>query len=167
MIPPLLVVPTLTIGQKWPGANGGYRIVLAFAPPNVYFMTDSGRTYTENLQGWEDDYVGLLYQSVAQSLGPLETILDVEADFLLGACKAGLEYGGIAAVKAIPGAAKAAANQSMKAIEDGLLSQLGNQGIALSQDQAAAIVKEITSHPKEVLKVFQDFEDAFKDLTVD
>jgi hypothetical protein len=98
MYSPRLVVPPVKVGQKWPAAKGGYRIVMAMAPPDVYFITESGRTYSENMQGWEDDYVALIYSSVAESLGPLETILDVEADFLLGAISATGMAGAVAVI---------------------------------------------------------------------
>ena len=83
-----MVAPQIKAGQKWPAPKGGYRIVMAVAQPDVYFITDSGRTYSENVQGWVDDYIGVIYSDLAASLAPLETILDVEADFLLGAISA-------------------------------------------------------------------------------
>src|SRR5262249_18697877 len=52
------------------------------------FITDTGRLFVENAIGWADDYVAALYSEVAKSLEPLETMLEVEVDFLLGACSA-------------------------------------------------------------------------------
>nr|WP_299498488.1 hypothetical protein [uncultured Rhizobium sp.] len=87
---------------------------------------------------------------------------------LLKAAKAGVEYGGIAALKAVPGAVKSVeAKASLDSIRAGLLAEMQKAGMTLAPSDADAIVSEIAANPKEVLALLQQFESAFSGLTVD
>ncbi len=90
-------VGTLQVGQVWPGIKGGTRIILSLTPGfstdntlcgEILFVTESGRFYVQTLEGWVSDYTTAFITGLSKSLAPLQTMLDVEATFLLGAISA-------------------------------------------------------------------------------
>ncbi len=86
--PPSLMVPPIRIGQVWPGLAGGTRIVLAIQPYRttavITFITDSGRLYQQSMKGWVKDYEASVWANVNANLAPIQTLLEVEAKFLMG-----------------------------------------------------------------------------------
>jgi hypothetical protein len=96
--PPSLATPgicgTLRVGQVWQGITGGDRTIVALIPgaPDdsgaVIFVTDSGQAYYQTLEAWHSDFRAGVYAGVTRSLAPLQTMLEVEAQALLGAIAA-------------------------------------------------------------------------------
>ena len=103
------LVGTLKVGQVWPGIKGGVRIILSLTPGfsldntlvgEVVFVTESGRFYAQNLEGWVNDYTAAFISGLTRSLTPLKTMLDIEAKFLLGAISATSGYAALFVVTA-------------------------------------------------------------------
>jgi hypothetical protein len=93
-----LHVPALRVGDVWPGMKGGNRIIVGLVPimgwehatqllttsAEIVFVTDSGRAYVQRLEGWEADYFRGLGDDLKRALGPIQTFLEVEIEFLVG-----------------------------------------------------------------------------------
>jgi hypothetical protein len=82
------VCGTIKVGQVWGGLGGGNRILIALIPGAVIFITDSGQAYYHSLEGWNSDFMASVYRQVGKDLAPLATILEIEAEVLLGALAA-------------------------------------------------------------------------------
>ena len=93
---------TLKVGQVWQGLGGGNRIIVALiqgagqTEGAVIFVTDSGQAYYQTVEGWNSDFVASVYRQVGKDLAPLATLLEIEAEVLLGAIAASSGLGFVA-----------------------------------------------------------------------
>lgn len=86
---------TLRVGQVWQGLSGGDRIVVALnaagtrpGTGTIDFVTDSGQVYRQSPEGWNADFLAGVYAGVIRTMAPVHTLLESEAEVLLGAIAA-------------------------------------------------------------------------------